>query len=187
VLVPEQITTRELADYWGVTYLVVWHAANSGHIPGCTKGSKGFVFDKEVAIAGWVPSKLKKWAKDFSTSVTLIAGESGLTVEEGRKGLQNAAIARLHDLHVLVSSEDWANIVLGAVSKASEGDWRARKWLGDYLIGPPVQRVEAEVEITTQKIFSDELRAQAIEALLQSVRDRVTIDVEPNEPKSDAN
>jgi hypothetical protein len=187
VLVPETVTTKELATYWGVTYLVVWHAANSGQIPGCTRGSKGFVFDKEVAIAGWVPSKLKKWAKDLGSSGPLIVGESGFTVEEGRKGLQNAAIARLHDLQILVSSEDWAQIVLGAVDEAIAGDWRARKWLGDYLIGPPVQRVEAEVEVTDRRIFSDDMRAQAIEALLQSARDRVTIDVKPNEPRSDAN
>ena len=38
--------------------------------------------------------------------------------------------------------EDWKAIVKKAVEQAKRGDATARKWLGDYLIGPPAQRQE---------------------------------------------
>ena len=37
---------------------------------------------------------------------------------------------------------DWREIVKKAVEQAKAGDATARKWLGDYLQGPPVQRTE---------------------------------------------
>lgn len=41
-----------------------------------------------------------------------------------------------------VSPQDWADIIKRAVSDAKRGDTAARKWLADYLIGPPVQKQE---------------------------------------------
>lgn len=41
-----------------------------------------------------------------------------------------------------VTFEDWKAIVKKAVAQAQRGDGVARKWLSDYLIGPPVQRQE---------------------------------------------
>ena len=41
-----------------------------------------------------------------------------------------------------VSQEDWAAIVRRAVSDAKKGDTSARKFIADYLIGPPVERKE---------------------------------------------
>ena len=38
--------------------------------------------------------------------------------------------------------EDWDAIVDKAVKQAKGGDSVARKWLADYLIGPPVERKE---------------------------------------------
>lgn len=38
--------------------------------------------------------------------------------------------------------EDWRRVVTKAVELAKRGDATARKWLSDYLIGPPVQRQE---------------------------------------------
>ena len=46
---------------------------------------------------------------------------------------------------ILVSVVDpiaWAAICAKAVSQAKHGDGLARKWLADYLIGPPVQKNE---------------------------------------------
>ena len=36
--------------------------------------------------------------------------------------------------------EDWKAVVKKAVELAKRGDATARKWLADYLIGPPAQR-----------------------------------------------
>ena len=38
--------------------------------------------------------------------------------------------------------KDWREIVKKAVTQAKDGDSSARKWLSDYLLGPPVQRTE---------------------------------------------
>ena len=41
-----------------------------------------------------------------------------------------------------VSLSDWREIVKKAVEQAKRGNPSARKWLSDYLIGPPVQKQE---------------------------------------------
>jgi hypothetical protein len=41
-----------------------------------------------------------------------------------------------------VSTKDWREICDKAIAQAKAGDAVARKWLGDYLIGAPVQRME---------------------------------------------
>ncbi len=42
-----------------------------------------------------------------------------------------------------VSLEDWVAIIDRAIELAKvDGDWRARRWLSDYVIGKPIQRVE---------------------------------------------
>lgn len=48
-------------------------------------------------------------------------------------------------LDILVSTvteEDWEEIILRAVVDAKRGDATARKWLADYMIGPPVEKKE---------------------------------------------
>lgn len=40
------------------------------------------------------------------------------------------------------SYKDWRAIVKVALAQALAGDHQARKWLSDYLMGPPVQRQE---------------------------------------------
>ena len=37
---------------------------------------------------------------------------------------------------------DWRKIVQKAVEQAKRGNFQARKWLGDYLLGPPPQKIE---------------------------------------------
>ena len=41
-----------------------------------------------------------------------------------------------------VTFGDWKEIINKAVSQAKRGDSQARKFLADYLIGPPVQKSE---------------------------------------------
>lgn len=42
-----------------------------------------------------------------------------------------------------VSLDTWKEIVRKASDQARRGDAQARKWLGDYLVGPAIQRIEA--------------------------------------------
>jgi hypothetical protein len=41
-----------------------------------------------------------------------------------------------------VTLSDWREIVKKAVEQAKRGNPSARKWLSDYLIGPPQQKVD---------------------------------------------
>ena len=43
-----------------------------------------------------------------------------------------------------VTFTDWKAIIKRAVGQAKRGNQQARKFLADYLIGPPVQRVDAQ-------------------------------------------
>jgi len=61
---------------------------------------------------------------------------------------------------ILISSvtfEVWEQIVKKAAEQAKKGDQAARKWLADYLVGPPVQRQEVTgkngnvIEVTIKK------------------------------------
>ena len=50
---------------------------------------------------------------------------------------------RYYDILVsAVTPERWKVIVNKAILQAEHGDQAARKWLADYLIGPPVERKE---------------------------------------------
>lgn len=50
---------------------------------------------------------------------------------------------KYYDLTVSsIAQEDWQEIVARAIKDAKRGDSTARKWLGDYVIGQPVSRVE---------------------------------------------
>jgi hypothetical protein len=45
-------------------------------------------------------------------------------------------------LELSVSENDWAEICKKAAEQAKRGDAVARKWISDYLIGSPIQRME---------------------------------------------
>ena len=58
-----------------------------------------------------------------------------------------------------VTKDDWLSICFKAVEQARRGDAVARKWLSDYVIGPPVERKEltgADGGAITLKVIYDE-------------------------------
>ena len=65
---------------------------------------------------------------------------------KGNKGGPGRPRRRTEDQYLAatigaVSLKDWREIVATAVAKAKRGDSRARQWLSDYVMGPPVQRL----------------------------------------------
>lgn len=49
------------------------------------------------------------------------------------------------DVMLAVCTPDaWRAITAKAVEQAKRGDWHARKWLSDYLLGPAIQRLQVE-------------------------------------------
>ncbi|MEL7626970.1 MAG: DUF5681 domain-containing protein [Anaerolineaceae bacterium] len=49
-----------------------------------------------------------------------------------------------------VTFDDWKEIVTKAVAQAKSGDDKARKFLADYLIGPPTQKTD--ISVTDKRI-----------------------------------
>jgi hypothetical protein len=45
-----------------------------------------------------------------------------------------------------VTFSDWERIIEKAVEQAKRGDSVARKWLSDYLVGPPQQKVDVTTD-----------------------------------------
>lgn len=159
----EVMTIEELADYWGVTKNSVRQANFQGNIPGSHVGPNGRpLFDAEVAIAGWKPQSVKRWERqNKNPSLT------------GLRLAKDEAERRLATIGEVVTPEKWVLVIEKALVQAISGDWRARQWLSNYLMGKPLQRVAAELEVTTRRDFSPEERAATIEALLDTVRERV--------------
>ena len=51
--------------------------------------------------------------------------------------------AKYYDITLsAVNLEDWKQIIKKAVDQAKRGDSMARKFLADYLMGPPVQKAD---------------------------------------------
>lgn len=65
-------------------------------------------------------------------------------VSEGKTGRPpRKREERFYDITLRACTySDWRKIVKKAVKQALEGDHRARKFLADYIIGPPLQRQE---------------------------------------------
>ena len=80
-----------------------------------------------------------------------ITGEQPVRDERGRfaKGNHSGGRApvmrevRYYEiLKSTVTFDDWKAIIERAVTDAKRGDGVARKWLADYLVGPPIERKE---------------------------------------------
>ena len=51
-------------------------------------------------------------------------------------------------LDVMLSTctpDHWRDITAKAIEQAKRGEWHARKWLSDYILGPAIQRLELDV------------------------------------------
>lgn len=47
-----------------------------------------------------------------------------------------------------VSEDDWVEIIKRAILDARRGDTAARKFIADYLVGPPVEKKEHSGTLT---------------------------------------
>jgi hypothetical protein len=66
--------------------------------------------------------------------------------------------------------KDWEDIVKKAVYQAKHGNSTARKWLSDFLIGPPQQRVDVTTKdesLNDSGVLTDAQRAALLAALIE--------------------
>lgn len=151
-------TCLDLAEYFGVPIDTVHRAAKRGSIPGCTRAIGRYVFDRDVAVAGWRPAESVIVESGVSSHIEAVPRES--------QGFYLIALT------AAVDGEVWAQICERAAEQAIGGDRYARKWISDYLVGVPVHRIAAEVGIVTHREFSDEDRAAVVAALLKIAKGR---------------
>jgi len=173
-------TTRQLAEHHGIPLQTVAVAAKRGSIPGAHLVLGRYVFVKEEALK-WQPA-----AKDPLALAEVKSGKgsgpgSGKGFKKGNafgvgtrggRPKREFELAFLKTLVDTVAPEDWLEIIIQAVEQAKEGDWRARQWLSNYLIGTPVRRVEIDVDESGKHEFEVGERAAAIMALLEQARER---------------
>jgi hypothetical protein len=72
--------------------------------------------------------------------------------------------AYLDVMRSIVTDKKWRAIIQKATDKAEHGDAIARKWLADYLIGPPIERKEisgGDQPIVIHVTYDDEREADA--------------------------
>lgn len=88
-----------------------------------------------------------------------------LTIKPKRPGNIHAGQREKYrrDLYKCVSREDWKEINRVAVEQAKDGDYQARKYLAEYLIGKPTQPLE--VSASDALFDSDVERAVILEVL----------------------
>lgn len=164
-------STQDLAEYYGICKEMVGRAAKNGEIPSAHKILDRWVFDFKVAVEGWKPAVVQR----FEMGVPPVGGRKprgpfaeGNTLALGGRGGRPTGAVQLRFLSALtaeVSTEDWVGIIRKAVDQALQGDYRARMWLSHYLIGKPVERILAKVDIGGER-FSVAERAVAVEELL---------------------
>lgn len=73
------------------------------------------------------------------TKGRFVKGSSG-NPHGGRRSRTSQEL--LDAINQAVTPDDWQAIITKAVKQAKNGNPIARKWLSDYLIGVPVQRLE---------------------------------------------
>jgi len=61
-----------------------------------------------------------------------------------------------------VTYTDWREIIKKAIAQARRGDNQARKFLADYLLGPPPQKheVKSDGEVTIRVIYGPDGKAE---------------------------
>jgi hypothetical protein len=74
-----------------------------------------------------------------ATSTSFKPGQSGNPKGRAKRSNEEALLAAMR---VAVTKADWVDITMKAVADAKQGNGFARKWLSDYLLGPPIQRTE---------------------------------------------
>ena len=62
-----------------------------------------------------------------------------------------------------VTYKDWAEIIDKAVDQAKRGNHTARKFLADYLLGPPTQKHDVKSDNTLRVIYVDDWRDTSTE------------------------
>lgn len=180
-VVPDQtpnvklVGSCDIANHYHISVDKVTVAAKKGAIPGAFLFERRWVFDFDVAIAGWKPPELvyEEQGLPDPREGRLPDGrfKKGYVQPSGKLGGRPPRQRERRYMDIMnanVSEEDWAGIIRKAIEQALAGGARARTWLSNYLLGKPVERILAKVEVGAER-FSVAERATAIEEMLSLI------------------
>ena len=152
------ISARMLAMTWGISFnhfrQMVFRKQLD--LEPMVLANKSF-YDREEALGTWKP---EDFLHDEQERARFLARSENLKLSKSR----NQAVY-IQAMSENVSLEDWGRIIKKAVEDAVLGDYRARQWIGSYLVGTPIQRVAVDARVTDER-FSENDRALAAEKLL---------------------
>ena len=152
------ISARMLAMVWGISFnhfrQMVYR--KQFDLEPRMLANKSFYL-REEALGTYIP---QDFLRDDKERGRFLARSEKLKLSKSR----NQAVY-IQAMSENVSLEDWGRIIKKAVEDAVLGDYRARQWIGSYLVGTPIQRVAMETRITDDR-FSENDRALAAEKLL---------------------
>jgi len=176
----EYCTANDLAAYWDVSRGTVLMAARRGSLLGSFQINGRWYFHKKTAIEGWQPLVVRKRIEEEGLKLNPggpTSSESSLLTSTRKKTQAFQKLKYLQELSARVTPDEWAAICDKAIEQAKAGDRHARIWLGNYLMGTPIQRIEAEIDLQSDKGFEDSERVRAIQALLEAVLARQEADI----------
>lgn len=152
------ISARMLAMVWGISFNHFRQMIFRKQIvlEPTVLANKSFYL-REVAFGVWKP---EDFLHDEQERARFLARSEKLKSSKSR----NQAVY-IQAMSENVSLEDWGKIIKKAVDDAILGDYRARQWIGSYLVGTPIQRVAVDAQVSDIRFSADE-RALAAEKLL---------------------
>jgi len=156
---PEKwITGRMIAMVWGITFNNFRQMVFRKHfkVKAMKLGQKSF-YPREEALGTWTP---QAFLHDDDERERFLARSEQLKLSKSRS--QATYIKAMSEN---VSLEDWGLIIKRAIKDAIDGDYRARQWIGSYLVGTPIQRVALDAKVENVR-FTEDQRALAAKRLL---------------------
>jgi hypothetical protein len=74
-----------------------------------------------------------------------VAGHGSISPGRPSRAKETRYLQIMHDV---VDDETWAKICARAAQDAIDGSHPARRWLGDYMVGPPIKQSQVTVSNT---------------------------------------
>lgn len=169
------ITYSMLAQFWGVTEGHVRGSRCKGKLPKGIKlkshvGSDKVYLPAKCAYGPYLPVETQRLLHKIRMSNL---GDDDLDLPQEQTAVRHSGdiektlrqVDYLKSMAQCVSLDDWREVVQRALKDAMDGDRYARKWLGDYLVGKPIQRTESVVKHKNAG-FSEEERAELLKSMI---------------------
>ena len=113
-----------------------------------------------------------KLAKKTDTKTMAIRDSKGRFVP-GHPSIKTPKVKRerpyLDIMYQECDLDTWQGVISKAIEQALDGDRHARSFLADYIIGPPVKRIQAAIETGSTQVIDVDRQIRQFLAVIQVV------------------